>query len=128
MAPTAAEQLAAAYTTLTFEQLPNQLVADLGQLALDYFGVAIAGSQTGSGRIVSDYAMEIGGVTESRLIGKGGKVPASAAPFANAISSHSIELDDVDSLAYFHFSPPVYSAALAVAEKAGASGIDFLTA
>src|SRR3546814_17569728 len=39
------------------------------------------------------------------------------AAMANAISSHSVELDDIDVLALFHFSPPVYSAALATAEQ-----------
>ena len=52
----------------------------------------------------------------------------TAAAFANAISSHSIELDDIDVLALFHFSPPVYSAALATAEYAGANGKQLLTA
>jgi 2-methylcitrate dehydratase PrpD len=52
----------------------------------------------------------------------------AAASFANAISSHSIELDDIDVLALFHFSPPVFSAALAVAEANGATGKDLLTA
>ena len=52
----------------------------------------------------------------------------TAAAFANAISSHSIELDDIDVLALFHFSPPVYSAALAAAEYVGANGRELLTA
>ena len=50
------------------------------------------------------------------------------AAFANAISSHSIELDDIDVLALFHFSPPVYSSSLATAEQVGASGKDLLVA
>ncbi len=41
----------------------------------------------------------------------------STTEIANAISSHSIELDDIDVLALFHFSPPVFSAALAAAER-----------
>ena len=44
------------------------------------------------------------------------------AAFANAISSHALELDDIDVLALFHFSPPVYSAALAAAEAPDALG------
>ena len=37
-------------------------------------------------------------------------------------------LDDVDVLALFHFSPPVVSAALAVAEREQASGADLVAA
>jgi len=39
-----------------------------------------------------------------------------------------MELDDTDHLALFHFSPPTFSAALAMAEKQAASGKSFLTA
>ena len=53
---------------------------------------------------------------------------AAQAAFANAISSHSIELDDIDVLALFHFSPPVFSAALAAAEQHGANGKQLLVA
>lgn len=128
MTSTAAEQLSAAYIDLTANSVPPALKRDLGQLALDYFGVAIAGSKTGSGRIACEYVSDIGGREDARLVRGGGKVPAASAAFANAVASHSIELDDVDSLAYFHFSPPVYSAAFAVAEKVNASGPDFMAA
>jgi len=98
------------------------------RLLLDYFGVAIAGSQTGSGKIAGRFAESHQGVGESTLIGSGARVPATVGAFANAISSHSIELDDIDVLALFHFSPPVYSAGLAVAEKCNASGQQLVTA
>ena len=52
----------------------------------------------------------------------------TAAAFANAISSHSIELDDIDVLALFHFSPPVFSPALALAEATAANGKEMLAA
>src|SRR4029079_16148713 len=38
------------------------------------------------------------------------------------------ELDDIDVLALFHFSPPVYSAALAAAERESANGKQLVTA
>ena len=50
------------------------------------------------------------------------------AAFANAISAHSIELDDVDDLALYHFSPAIVSAALAMAETMDSGGRAFLTA
>jgi len=55
-------------------------------------------------------------------------MPAAQAAFANAIASHSIELDDVDHLALYHFSPPVMSAGLAVAEQVGATGEELAVA
>ncbi len=128
MAETAAEQLARHFVALRLDAIPRKPVEDVKVLVRDYLGVALGGSRTDSGRIAARFAMETGGKAEARLIGQAGRVPAVHAAFANAIASHSIELDDVDVLALYHFSPPVISAALAVAERVGASGEAFLVA
>lgn len=128
MAETLAERLAAHYASLTYASLPEATRRSVKRLLLDYLGVAVAGSQTESGRIARRFASSLGGHPQSTLIGDAERVPALQAAFANAISSHSVELDDIDVLALFHFSPPVYSAALAVAEQVGASGKDLLVA
>lgn len=128
MTETAAETLAGHFTRLRLSDVPPQIASDVKMLVADYLGVALGGSVTGSGRIAARFAVETGGVEEATLIGHGGRVPAVHAAFANAIASHSIELDDVDVLALFHFSPPVISAALAVAERQQASGAHFLLA
>lgn len=128
MSETAAEILAAHFTGLTLPAVPANIIADVKTLIRDYLGVALGGSLTHSGEIAARFAVETGGAPEATLIGAAGKVPAVHAAFANAIASHSIELDDVDILALFHFSPPVISAALAVAERVGASGADFVLA
>ena len=128
MTPTAAEQLAAHFTGLTADRIPRRCTDDVKVLLRDYLGVTLGGCRTRSGEIAARFATSTGGVPEARLIGHRGKVPAVHAAFANAIASHSIELDDVDGLALYHFSPPVISAALAVAERAGASGAALLAA
>ncbi|GAA4332257.1 MmgE/PrpD family protein [Pigmentiphaga soli] len=125
---TAADRLARHFSRLTPETITDQAKTAVKRLLLDYLGVALAGSQTESGRIAGAYALADGGQPQSTLIGGNGKAPAAQAAFANAIASHSIELDDIDVFAYFHFSPPVFSAALAAAEKAGASGAQLLAA
>lgn len=124
---TVSEHLADHFATVSLGDLPSQLVADAKTLVADYLSVALAGSQTKSGAIAARFAGEAGGAGEATLIGHPGRVPAVHAAFANAISSHSIELDDVDILALFHFSPPVVSAALAVAEREGSTGAEFIT-
>src|SRR3954470_20304982 len=128
MSDTAADYLADHYAGLKFDDIPDKHIQDAKILVRDYIGVALGGSLTDSARISARFAVETGGVAEARIIGHGGKVPAVHAAFANAIASHSIELDDVDILALFHFSPPVVSAALAVAEREGASGEAFIAA
>ena len=125
---TYAKQLAERFSRLSFRQVPEESRRAVKRLLLDYLGVAAAGSQTESGEIAREFAALQGSASEATLIGGSGRVPMAAASFANAISSHSIELDDIDVLALFHFSPPVFSAALAVAEANAANGKDLLTA
>ncbi len=125
---TLAEQLGDHFAAFGPRQLTDANRAAVKRLLLDYIGVAVSGSQTGSGEVARRFAAASGGHAEASLIGGQGQVPAMQAALANAISSHSVELDDIDVLALFHFSPPVYSAALAVAEQKKASGEQLLVA
>ena len=128
MKQTIGERLSEHFTQMRPAALPAETKHAVKRLLLDYLGVAIAGSRSESGRVATRYARSFGGKAQATLIGSGARVPMELAGFANAICSHSIELDDIDVLALFHFSPPVYSAALAAAEAAGASGRDLVTA
>ncbi len=123
-----ATQLAHHFHKYDYRQLPDASRSAVKRLLLDYLGVAIAGSQTESGHAARMFAQCCGTKAEATLIGDTVRVPAAQAAFANAISSHSIELDDIDVLALFHFSPPVFSAALAAAEQHSASGKQLLVA
>ena len=106
---------------------PSKL-AQLEKLFLDYCGVAAAGARTESARIVRQYLVRQGGAPEATALGARQKLPASSAAFINAVSEHSIEMDDVDVLALFHVGAPVISPALALAELTGTSGKSFLEA
>ncbi|MBI4193621.1 MAG: MmgE/PrpD family protein [Betaproteobacteria bacterium] len=125
---TYAHRLAARFAALSFNDIKPGSRLAIKRLLMDYLGVALAGSRSASGHIARRFAREHGGKAQARLIGDGARVPMTSAAFANAISSHSIELDDIDVLALFHFSPPVFSAGLAVADHAGASGRQLITA
>jgi 2-methylcitrate dehydratase PrpD len=125
---TYAQQLAARFSALKLNDVEPASRTAVKRLLMDYLGVALAGSQSESGRIARRFATEHGAKPQARLIGDNARVDITAAAFANAISSHSIELDDIDVLALFHFSPPVFSAGLAAAEYAGANGRQLLTA
>lgn len=112
----------------TYEGIPELTRSNLKMLLMDYLGVAVKGITTITGQITREYFTEKGGKPEATLFNSAIKLPAESAAFANAVSSHSLEMDDIDRLAFFHFSPPVYSAALAVAEMAAASGRELITA
>ena len=116
---THAQQLANRFAKLSYNDIAPASRHAVKRLLLDYLGVALAGSQSESGLIARQFAREQGGTgakAGAQLIGDGTKSSMATTAFANAISSHSIELDDIDVLALFHFSPPVYSSALAVAD------------
>src|SRR5512140_1535397 len=128
MAKTYAEKLAARFAGLKYKDLPTESRHAVKRLLLDFLGVAVGGSRTESGRIARAFAADQGGKGQARLIGEAARVSMTNAAFANAICSHSLELDDIDVLALFHFSPPVYAAALAAAEASGASGRELVVA
>jgi 2-methylcitrate dehydratase PrpD len=113
---------------LQHASIPQDILDEMKILLFDYLGVALGGSRTQSGKIVAEFSKAFEEKQEATIIGFGYRVSAPNAAFSNAILSHSIELDDVDSLAYFHFSPPIFSAALAAAERQHSSGRDFIVA
>jgi 2-methylcitrate dehydratase PrpD len=125
---TLARELGEHFSLTKSSDLPADRIHEMKRLLVDYLGVALAGSQVDTGRLAGDFVVEMGGAAQASLIGRTERVPAVHAAFANAISEHSIELDDVDDEALFHYGPPVYSAALAVAQSTGASGSETLAA
>ena len=102
---TIADRLAAHFSAFDYSKLTPANRKSVKRLLLDYLGVAVSGSQSESGVVARKFAAVAGGHPQS-----------------------SIELDDIDVLALFHFSPPVYSSSLATAEQVGASGKDLLVA
>lgn len=123
-----AEQLSEFYCQLKFQDLPSDKIQDIKRLIFDYLGVATRGSMSLAGRIGIEFALDQHSMDSATIIGSPKRCTPMLAAFANAISNHSIEMDDVDHLALFHFGPPVVSAGLAMAEKADANGAELLTA
>lgn len=122
------ETIAKYISELDYSSIPNKMLEEMKTLLFDYLGVAIGGMKTESGRIAARFSKKLRERGEATIIGFGYRVSAPSAAFSNAIQSHSIELDDVDSLAYFHFSPPIFSAALSLAERECVSGKELLVA
>jgi 2-methylcitrate dehydratase PrpD len=116
------------FAGVDYRELDPGRYAEMKRLILDYLGVALAGSATESGRIPAGLVIDMGGTAEATVLGTGHRVPAVHAAFANAISAHSIELDDVDELALFHYGPPIVAAAMATAESVHATGEQLLNA
>jgi 2-methylcitrate dehydratase PrpD len=120
------ERLAKYAANLKYEEIPKETIDLVKVLILDYISCAYGGVQTESGRIAADFAREFSEKGKCTVIGYAYKSAPYNAAFANAILSHSIELDDADVLAYIHTAPQTVSPALAAAEWVNASGKDFL--
>lgn len=118
------ERIAQHIANLEYSSIPQKLIEEMKILLFDWLRVAFGGTKTDIGKIAAEFSREMGDKEEETIIGFGDRVSAPGAAFTNAILSHSIELDDVDLLAYFHFSPPIYAAALAMAESERSSGKD----
>ena len=96
-------------------------------LVLDWLGSALAGIGTDTGRIFLEYArLQPAGKVAVLGLAEGRSVEVAA--LVNGAVSHIVEMDDVERESVTHPGAVVVPAALAVAERVGASGLDLLAA
>jgi 2-methylcitrate dehydratase PrpD len=119
----------AAFATGT---LPSALQGEVREVLklslLDWCAVGMAGVTEPVGRIVSRMALADGGAAEASLFGQKQKVPARSAALVNGAISHALDYDDTHFDYIGHPSVVIFPAALALAQKTGAGGADFLDA
>ena len=118
--------LAQHVATFPLDRYPGDLVAQAKELIFDFFGVAVAGARTETGRLAAAVEGRLSAPGRAAVIGRQLRLAAPGAAYINAVAAHSLELDDVDPLALLHVHPVVVSAVLAVAEEGGASGRELL--
>ena len=118
-------------------QMPANVVHEGKRCLIDNLGVLLAGSTAEGSRILRDYAQKSNGTKEATVLGRNPvMVPAAYAALANAGSAHALDYDDTQLSTtpdrtfglLTHPTTPALSAALAVAERTGASGSAFLEA
>ena len=95
---------------------------------LDWAAVGRAGVNEPVAKIVREMVAEEGGAAQASVFGWAPKLPARAAALANGTISHALDYDDTHFLHVGHPSVAIVPAALAIAEKIGASGAAFLDA
>jgi 2-methylcitrate dehydratase PrpD len=120
--------LAAACRARGFGALPADVVFLAKQCLLDWFGVALAGSQEPLSVILRDEALAEGGNPQATLVGSGVRVSTRQAALVNGAASHALDFDDVQMTMSGHPTVPVAPAVLALAEARGASGAEVLAA
>ena len=97
------------------------------QHLLDSLIAMLSGATLRAGQLAISYATTRGGTGESTVAG-GSRTNAELAAFANAISAHADETDDVNNRARIHPGSSIVPAAVAMAEACDSSGAELLTA
>jgi 2-methylcitrate dehydratase PrpD len=97
------------------------------QHLLDSLIAILSGAALRPGLLAISYANSRGGMGESTVAG-GPRTNSELAAFANAISAHADETDDVNALARIHPGSSIVPAAVAMAEAYDRSGAELLTA
>jgi 2-methylcitrate dehydratase PrpD len=114
--------------SVALDKLPTEVVEVARHCFLDWLGVTLAGSREPLTRILIDEAIEEGGNPQATIIGDGRKVTMLQAAVVNGSAGHALDYDDVVLVMPGHPTVPVVPALLALAEKQGSGGRDFLTA
>lgn len=92
---------------------------------LDWLAVARAGRDEPVAQITRAMLADEAGRAEASVLGLSVRLPARAAALANGTASHALDYDDTHFAHIGHPSVAVIPAALAMAERVGASGADF---
>jgi 2-methylcitrate dehydratase PrpD len=113
---------------LRLEDVPGAVRATARSAILDSLACAIAGRGEPVSRRVREFALGQRSHGEATLWGTGERVSAELAALANGATAHALDFDDVSWAMNGHPSVPLLPAALAAAERGGASGAELLRA
>ncbi|MDO8567726.1 MAG: MmgE/PrpD family protein, partial [Dehalococcoidales bacterium] len=111
-----------------YEDLPPKVVEVTKNIIMDSLGVGFAGSGVPGVAPVIDLVKEWGGREESTVMVYGLRTTTPDAAFCNSMLIHAPDFDDTDDRSGTHVFVTALPAALAVAEKTGASGKELITA
>ena len=125
---TAARAIADWATGLELDDVPPGVREDAKLHVLDTIGCGLAAHALGVADEGRATMAELGGTADATVIGTDARFPAANAAFANAMLCHGLDFDDTHSDSVSHVSTVIAPAALAGAERLGASGRDALAA
>src|SRR6266511_2438863 len=122
-------ELASFLAGVCFEELPRPVVERTKELFLDWVAAALAGRGARPVRILERFADQMGpGHGPSELLVSRRRTSPLFAALVNGAASHIVEQDDLHNGSVFHPGTVVFPAALATAQRSGASGRDLLAA
>jgi 2-methylcitrate dehydratase PrpD len=121
---------------VTYDALSPKVVQRAKEAVIDGVGVMLAGHSTDCATLIRRYIGGLGASGSCPAVGDSFALPAEYAALANGVNGHAHDYDDTQISSepdrvyglLTHPTTPVLSAALPVAEEAGASGEELLTA
>jgi 2-methylcitrate dehydratase PrpD len=121
--------LAAYIASLSYRDIPPEVIAHIKLCLLDSLGCALFGSTLPWGKIVTAFAKELGAGKGALLWSDGAEVPSTSAPLANGTLIHSFEMDDLHRVGVIHPGAEAIPAADALVRHSGTTnGKRLLTA
>lgn len=126
--PTLTEAIVAFVVDTPGHALPESARKMARLSLLDWIAVTVAGSDEPVSRIVRQMALNDGGTPDATIVGYKTRLPARAAAMVNGTTSHALDYDDTNFVYVGHPSVAVIPAALAIAEKTGATAAAFVDA
>jgi 2-methylcitrate dehydratase PrpD len=123
---TLAERLAAFAAPLSFDALPDDVVASVRLRALDVLGIGLASSRGEWARPVLALAGDRGG--ECTVLGTARTAPLPLAILVNGTLAHGLDYDDTHAASITHASAVILPTVLAVAEARELDGRTAITA
>jgi len=95
---------------------------------MNWVGCAIGGSRHATVEAALSAVLELAPSAQASILGRGERVDIGSAALLNGITSHTFDFDDTHLKTIIHPAGPVASAALALAEHAGAGGRELVDA
>ncbi len=128
MATGATREIVRFVNTTSYEDLPPHAVEATKSAILNILGATVAGASTRIGAMHIDLAKDMGGGNgQATILGDGGRVSVPAAAYANGNLAFALDWEDT----LYYITHPGFitvSSGLAIGEKLGSSGRDFLLA
>ncbi len=125
---TAAQRFAAFSSSLTLDQVPEEVLEAEKLHMLDTFGCGLAADALEAAPAARQAMTETGVSGPATAIGVAGGLPPAEAALVNGVTCHALDYDDTHTGAIAHVSVAVVPAALAAAQAHGARGEDLLLA
>ncbi len=119
------EQLAEWIVKVDDRDLPDIGIARVRNLVLDSLGNQFAGMSVSTGRLLSEWVRAQGGAPVCTVTAQNFKTTPAFATLVNGATSHALENDDIATFSS-HPNSPLTAATLALGEKLGSSGREFV--